>query len=266
MFNLSAEEEINLNILRSEVDDYAKVMQISGKVYLTVDPSEEPNACAVSSSRGNAVAIGRVWLKGYMNDTSKKIELIKLIDNFPNEPEDLISHFQNLTSREKKHLQTLMVDSNHEISDEEIESVLLHELGHIKLNHSVKSQWVNWGNKTIHIMGSCGLIYLYSILGMDTHYSKLTLTASAVSLYAFTSLVPNFVNRKFETEADLQGRFSGRNISGRIIKGECRLHKRSLLESLLNGKNINPLNSTHPSNVERLKKANHYEKCFVKEK
>ncbi|MBA3816500.1 MAG: M48 family metalloprotease [Parachlamydiaceae bacterium] len=255
MFNLSPEEEINLDILRIQLESYAKIMQISEKVYLTMDPFEKQNACAASNSRGNAVAIGRVWLKGYMNDTSKKIELIKLIDNFSDDPECLVSKFQNLTSHEKNHLQNLMSDTEFEISDEEIESVLFHELGHIKLKHFSKMQWVQWGNKTLTVLGSGGLLYLISEIGIDTLYSRLILTAGAVSLRALTILIPSFWSKKFEKEADQQGR-----ISERIFKGEFRLHKRSIIKDLLNGKNINTSNPSHPNDLDRLKDANHYKR------
>lgn len=182
-------------------------------------------------------------------------EWLALLDDMPNTPSELGKYIDSCSTEKRKHIKDLSAKFKDVLSQDELEAMFAHELGHAKHHHLLK-----FSGLLLLILTADQLAQVFAnSIGFGTKYSFVSIQL----LYLTTKAI----SRAHETEAD--GECA---TTARYQKGMLKFHKKKLINDLFEKTSASFENkvsemiqkgewtSSHPNGAKRLKHAVEFSK------
>jgi len=254
---LSNEEEAKFlkikNLIPKICDDLG--IKEGGKVKLHIAPfgANAGMIGTTSSFGGPVLCLGNTYFNQFdsvKTDDLDYVEWLDLLEKMPNNPSDLGKYLDGCSENLRERIRNLAEKFKNVLSQDELESVLAHELGHAKHHH---------------LLTNSGLILSYlaaeKVANVIANYLNLGRVFTIASLPMFFLTIYK-ISRFQEVEADGECAFQSR-----YQKGMLSFYKRGLIKDLFArtashfekeaSRNLHSFEwfSSHPNHAKRLEHA-----------
>lgn len=229
----------------------------SSRINLRVSRQLGANACmigTINSWGGPVLCLGDTYFKNYESllntDNSEFRKWLALLDEIPNTPAELGRYMDGCSIEKRNQIQRLSRKFKDVLSQDELESMLAHELGHAKHYHLLKIS----GLLLLTLAADKAAQVFAKKIGFHTVYTFLSLPLIYIAIQA--------IARGCESEAD--GECA---VTAKYQRGMLEFHKKQLISELFKKtffsfeKKVDQMikasdwRSSHPNAAKRLQHA-----------
>lgn len=251
----TCEEQLKLDNIKTLLTQIGPDLGIKNpnKINLRISNQLGANACMVgtiNSIGGPLLCLGNLYFKNYQSELSKDSEYpewVNLLNEISNTPLAIGKYIDECTIEKREKIKKLAKQFKDVLSQDELESILAHELGHAKHHHLLQFSGLLLMTLTANTLAQV----FANTIGFGLIYSFASIPLVYLTIQA--------ISRSHETEAD------GECVSAtKYQQGMLKIHKKEMINQLFKKTSFAFENkvaemlqetewtSSHPNNAKRL--------------